>query len=438
MFLTAVIPELASIDAVVAIEGAYSQLRVCGCLLESVDTEIVWLSFLAWPGGWSFSHDGSKRSRIGAARFVELWHPLGPAAAGREVAAIAGPFARPTVRGEYILIASAGSVLPDMSFDADLTAVDLSALAGESVPVFEGCERLTFVRLPAALRVIPAKMFTGCIRLVAMDLISCQDLTSIGEHAFCGCFSLDRMILPKDVKKIGSWAFHGSGLKSITADGASLEIGKAAFVGCTSLAGTSFGPAKLGRVVFGGCYRLSVLTIQRIDACDPFALCGSNVSSVKGNCNQSAIGTLFAVLTPPSAESCDAEWDAVQRVGIVPMTRLTVRSGPCMIGEAHRRMLSEVDMLALEDLPEGATFSGCLFLRRIQLPLKLTAIPAKMFKFCQHLTETNIGDCVALREVGKYAFQHCWALRELPIPGQCQVIRVEHCGVRALELANGI
>jgi hypothetical protein len=239
------------------------------------------------------------------------------------------------------------------------------------------------------------------------------------------------------VERIEAWAFCASGLKSVQADGSPLEIGAGAFVGCTSLAETSFAPAKLGVVVFAGCCRLSVLTIQRINAYRPITLCGSNVSRIRGYCSGCNVGTLFDVLTPPSAGSIEMEWDAARREGIVPMTSLTVRGGSCVIEEPQRRMLSEVDLIALKDLPEDATFSRSFFLIRIRLPLKLTTIPAGMFSFCQRLAETNICDCIELREIGNAAFLHCWALYESEIPAQCRVVNVDHCGVQRLHLRGG-
>jgi hypothetical protein len=68
----------------------------------------------------------------------------------------------------------------------------------------------------------------------------------------------------------------------------------------------------------------------------------------------------------------------------------------------------------------------------------LQSIPEEMFAHCQHLVETNIGEFSALREMGDAAFLNCWAIHELEIPAQCQVVRVRQCGIQKLDLRYGL
>ncbi|MBQ3810131.1 MAG: leucine-rich repeat protein, partial [Kiritimatiellae bacterium] len=60
--------------------------------------------------------------------------------------------------------------------------------------LFERCEALERVSLPASLKEIPARAFRGCVRLRAAELPA--GVESVGESAFEGCASLRRAELP--------------------------------------------------------------------------------------------------------------------------------------------------------------------------------------------------------------------------------------------------
>jgi hypothetical protein len=145
---------------------------------------------------------------------------------------------------------------------------------------------------------------------------------------------------------------------------------------------------------------------------------------------------VFEDLTPPSIRAFDREWDGVEREALVPMTCLTVRSGSCHIEVAQRRMLIEVDLTALGDLPGNASFTRGFFLKRVRLPLGVTRIPSHFFDYCQLLCEVNTGDCIALREIGESAFTHCWALQGLEIPAGCREVYINDCGVQVLDVGH--
>lgn len=63
-----------------------------------------------------------------------------------------------------------------------------------------------------------------------------ENVTSIGDYAFCLCTSLTSITVPDSVTSIGSYAFNGcTGLKSVTVGKGVTNIGSYAFSGCTSL-----------------------------------------------------------------------------------------------------------------------------------------------------------------------------------------------------------
>ena len=61
-------------------------------------------------------------------------------------------------------------------------------------------------------------------------------VTSIGNSACDGCFSLTGIVIPQSVTSIGDYAFRGCGITSVTVPNSVTNIGECAFQHCTSLA----------------------------------------------------------------------------------------------------------------------------------------------------------------------------------------------------------
>ena len=70
-------------------------------------------------------------------------------------------------------------------------------------------------------------------------------VTSIGEEAFCDCFSLTSIVIPDGVTSIGKCAFYGcSSLTSIVIPDSVTSIGSSAFSYCSSLTSITFNGTK--------------------------------------------------------------------------------------------------------------------------------------------------------------------------------------------------
>lgn len=90
-------------------------------------------------------------------------------------------------------------------------------------------------------------------------------LTSIGNHAFANC-RIDNVIVPNSITQIKDYAFDGSIYITISTVPSSLEeIGKGAFMGCTSLYFRIYNPSDVpnlktvGAEAFSGCtYRVDI------------------------------------------------------------------------------------------------------------------------------------------------------------------------------------
>lgn len=69
---------------------------------------------------------------------------------------------------------------------------------------FKKCERLKGIEIPAGIKEIPNMMFFGCREL--SEVVFHDGLEVIGASAFASCRNLEKISLPKTVKRIKRWA----------------------------------------------------------------------------------------------------------------------------------------------------------------------------------------------------------------------------------------
>jgi len=84
-----------------------------------------------------------------------------------------------------------------------------------------------------------------------------KDVTKIGDYAFSGCKNLVEIKLPDSVTSIGHWCFSKSSLKSIVIPDSVTEIGDAAFWECRALEKITIPAAKFGSNAFYECKNIS-------------------------------------------------------------------------------------------------------------------------------------------------------------------------------------
>lgn len=77
-----------------------------------------------------------------------------------------------------------------------------------------------------------------------------KDVTKIGDYAFSGCKNLVEIKLPDSVTSIGQWCFSKSSLKSIVIPDSVTEIGDGAFWECRALEKITIPAAKFGSHAF--------------------------------------------------------------------------------------------------------------------------------------------------------------------------------------------
>lgn len=105
-------------------------------------------------------------------------------------------------------------------------------------------------------------------------------LVSIGDNAFNDCSSLTSVTLPESVTTIGEFAFHASGLESISFPSALTEVGAESFSSCENLESIDFNGchATFEHECFAWCFSLEELNVPntvRFEGWNPFWGCTS-------------------------------------------------------------------------------------------------------------------------------------------------------------------
>ena len=127
---------------------------------------------------------------------------------------------------------------------------------------FRGCYDLTSVTLPHSVTTIGDAAFAGCSSLTSIDIPN--SVTSIGDTAFGTCSSLTSIDIPSSVTSIAFNTFVGcTGLTSVNIPGSVTTIGSNAFSRCSSLTAITipYSVTTIGSSAFNECTSLTAITI---------------------------------------------------------------------------------------------------------------------------------------------------------------------------------
>lgn len=136
---------------------------------------------------------------------------------------------------KYYAVAGFAEGYEDRSFVTIPKEVDGIKVVAILTNAFMDCTNLTTVYFESgALVEIGLQAFAGCTNLSNINNGNYDIATSIGRDAFLGCTSLKSFTIHSHVKKIGTKAFYGSGLKDlhIYANDKNLKIEDYAFAYC--------------------------------------------------------------------------------------------------------------------------------------------------------------------------------------------------------------
>ena len=200
---------------------------------------------------------------------------------------------------------------------------------------------------------------------------SIYSVTSIGESAFFGCWSLTSVTIPNSVTSIGKSAFYEcSGLTSVTIPNSVTSIGEGAFMVCTGLTSVTIpnSVTSIGDWAFDGCSSLTSVTIP------------NSVTSIGQNAFYECSG-LTSVTIPNSVTSIGE--GAFE--GCTGLTSVTIPNSVTSIG--------------------SGAFNGCSSLTSVTIPNSVTSIGNSAFAVCSSLTSVTIPNSVT--SIGDWAFAYC-------------------------------
>ena len=163
---------------------------------------------------------------------------------------------------------------------------------------FVGCFSLSSITIPDSVTSIGNYAFSSCYSLSSVAIP--DSVTSIGSSAFSDCFSLSSITIPDSVTSIGDEAFSGCySLSSITIPDSVTSIGSSAFNSCFSLSSITIPDSvtSIGSTAFSYCYSLSSITIP------------DSVTSIGNSAFWKCYGLAhiyFLPTTPPSVSNSNA------------------------------------------------------------------------------------------------------------------------------------
>ena len=235
-----------------------------------------------------------------------------------------------------------------------------------------------------------------------------NSITSIGNNAFDSCTSLTSATIGEGVVTIGTSVFQNSGLKSITIPNSVTSIGNKAFYNCTSLTSATIGEGAvtMGTSVFQNSGLKSITIPKSVTSIgsSAFDSCTSLTSATIKN-GVVTIGTssfrssgLTSITIPKSVTSIrDYAF-----YGCASLKDVTIEDGGTVT-------IGIYAFAALETTNQ--IYSNAL--TSIIIPNSVTSIGNYAFNYCKNLTTVTIDRGVVT--IGDYAFQNN-GLKTITIP----------------------
>ncbi len=304
---------------------------------------------------------------------------------------------------------------------------------------FQYCSKLTSVSIPDSVTSIESSAFYNCnnlkyneydnayylgnngnsysalIKTKNKDITACviHDKTKlISDLAFYNCSKLTSIAIPDSVASIGSSAFRGSGLTSITVNEGNTvyhSVGnciieteaKKLVLGCkNSVIPTDGSVTSIGKQAFYECSKLTSIAIP------------DSVTSIGEEAFYNCSG-LTSIAIPDGVASI-GEWAFGGCRGI---TSIELHDSVTGIGSSAFRDCIGLTSIVISDSVTSigsSAFSNCSKLTSIVIPDGVTSIESFTFYKCSKLTSIVIPDSVT--SIGEYAFRDCIGLTSIVIP----------------------
>ncbi len=233
---------------------------------------------------------------------------------------------------------------------------------------FCGNRTLERIRLPATLRSIGESAFAGCTAL--REVVLSPRLQDIGARAFQGCSVLEHLDLPPSLRTLQPYSLAETGLTSITIPGKTVEVPHHLLADCPSLQSVVVeeGVKKIGEGAFANCVSLRQVTLppnlRKIEK-DVFRDCkalesieipeGVKVILPEIFCGCSSLRSIrFPATAAGISPRCALACFALQQVEVAPENpAYRSEDGKLMTGDGRTLILCPVGDRGVCRIPEG-------------------------------------------------------------------------------------
>ena len=291
---------------------------------------------------------------------------------------------------------------PDESYNNAIKKIEI----GDDVTsiaqyAFNGCYSLSSITIPNTVTGIGIYAFYNCSSLSSITIPN--GVTSIGESAFNNCYSLSSVTIPNTVTSIAQYAFQNCrSLSSITIPDGVTSIGDRAFQDCYSLSSVTIPDSvtSIGQQAFYYCYSLSSITIP------------NGVTSIGGSAFYNCYS--LSSITIPNTVTSISDYAFYN---CYSLSSVTIPDSVTSIGSyAFNNCYS----LSSVTIPDSVTsiaqyaFQACSSLSSITIPDSVTSIGSYAFQTCRSLSSVTIPDSVT--SIGNGSFNGCYSLSSITIP----------------------
>ena len=266
---------------------------------------------------------------------------------------------------------------------------------------FCDCANITSITIQNSVTSIGYAVFANCESLTNITIPN--SVTSIGDYTFNNCKSLTSITIPNGVTSIGGSVFEDcTSLTSITIPNSVTSIGNFTFYGCTSLTSITIpnSVTSIGYAVFSNCESLTNITIP------------DSVTRIDNRAFQNC-KSLKSITIP----------DSVTRIGeftfsgCESLKSITIPDGIewiCQHTFARCTSLTSVIIPDSVTSIDTSAFKDCTSLKSITIPDSVTSIDSSAFKDCRSLTSIKIPDSVT--SIESSTFENCTSLTSIAIP----------------------
>ncbi|MBQ5334828.1 MAG: leucine-rich repeat protein [Oscillospiraceae bacterium] len=287
---------------------------------------------------------------------------------------------------------------------------------------FYGCGRLERIVLSKDVKLIGSSAFRECTALKTITLP--ENLETIKNSAFQGCKSLVRMELPAYVAYIGAYAFsHCTKLSAVTLPPKLTELCLGVFEACSVLKSIVLPDSmiKIGEKAFlhsGLTEHFVPYSTTRIEKLS-FAECGklryiflsNRINQIATNAfeNCSASLTIFGLTGSVPEEFAEKRQIKFERM-------FALESGAGAGSYTLRKYYGVFSFITLPpdvNIIGEEAFMDCRSLRRIIIPSGVGEIGASAFARCENLEAVSMTNLVM--RIGEHAFDGCAALKQFQV-----------------------